>query len=58
MNNRGSEARCAVIGAGLGGCALIAGMALQGSRMRLHDLNDARFQDIRERGGKLVRRLC
>lgn len=51
MNNSGGEARCAVIGAGLGGCALIASMALQGYRMRLHDLNDARLQDIRERGG-------
>jgi opine dehydrogenase len=42
---------CAVIGAGLGGAALLASMALQGYRMRLHDLNDARLEAIRKRGG-------
>jgi opine dehydrogenase len=45
------EATAAVIGAGLGGCALVASMALAGYRMRLHDVNDARLADIRERGG-------
>lgn len=42
---------CAIIGAGLGGCALLANMALKGYTMRLHDLNDARLTAIRERGG-------
>ena len=41
----------AIIGAGLGGCALLASMALKGYTMRLHDLNDARLTAIRERGG-------
>ena len=42
---------CAVIGAGLGGCALVASMALTGYRMRLHDVAEARLKDIRARGG-------
>jgi 2-polyprenyl-6-methoxyphenol hydroxylase-like FAD-dependent oxidoreductase len=36
----------AIIGAGLGGCALLAGMALTGHDMRLHDLDDARLTAI------------
>jgi opine dehydrogenase len=44
-------ATVAVIGAGLGGCALVAGMGLSGYRMRLHDTDDARLKDIRDRGG-------
>ena len=51
MATPASEATVAVIGAGLGGCALVAGMGLSGYRMRLHDLDDARLKDIRERGG-------
>jgi opine dehydrogenase len=42
---------CAIIGAGLGGCALLAAMSLQGYAMRLHDLDDSRLTAIRERGG-------
>src|SRR5262249_9044965 len=42
---------CAVIGAGLGGTALVAAMALSGYRMRLHDLDDTRLVEIRKRGG-------
>ncbi|HEY3188775.1 MAG TPA: NAD/NADP octopine/nopaline dehydrogenase family protein [Solirubrobacteraceae bacterium] len=41
----------AVVGAGLGGCALLAAMALKGYEMRLHDLDDTRLAAIRERGG-------
>lgn len=44
-------ATCAIIGAGLGGCALLASMALRGYRVRLHDVDDARLAAIRERGG-------
>jgi len=51
MSTPGSGTTCAVIGAGLGGCALVGAMALHGYRMRLHDLDDARLNDIRERGG-------
>ena len=46
-----TQATCAVIGAGLGGCALVASMALSGYRMRLHDLNESRLAEIRDRGG-------
>jgi opine dehydrogenase len=42
---------CALIGAGLGGGALLASMALKGYTMRLHDLDEARLTAIRERGG-------
>ena len=44
-------ATCAIIGAGLGGVALLASMALRGYRVRLHDVNDARLAAIRARGG-------
>ena len=42
---------CAIIGAGLGGCALLAAMSFEGYAMRLHDLDDSRLTVIRERGG-------
>ncbi len=51
MSKPGNGTTCAVIGAGLGGCALVGAMALRGYRMRLHDLDDARLKDIRDRGG-------
>ncbi len=51
MSKPGREATCAVIGAGLGGCAVVAGMALHGYRMRLHDLDDTRLREVRARGG-------
>ena len=51
MEKPASGATVAVIGAGLGGCALAASMALTGYRMRLHDLDDRRLKDIRDRGG-------
>jgi len=51
MSTSGNEGTCAVIGAGLGGAALAASMALCGYRVRLHDLNDSRLKEIRDRGG-------
>ncbi len=51
MSKSGTTMACAVIGAGLGGCALVAAMALNGYRIRLHDLDDGRLKDIRDRGG-------
>lgn len=42
---------CTVIGAGLGGVALVANMGLQGYRMRLHDINGARLAALKARGG-------
>jgi threonine dehydrogenase-like Zn-dependent dehydrogenase len=51
MDTRRGGCTCAIIGAGLGGIALIANMGLQGYRLRLHDLNEARIAKVRERGG-------
>ena len=45
------DATVAVIGAGLGGVALIAHMGVRRYRLRLHDLNGDRLTAIRERGG-------
>jgi opine dehydrogenase len=42
---------CTVIGAGLGGVALVANMGLLGYRMRLHDINGARLAALAQRGG-------
>ena len=42
---------CAVIGAGLGGVALVATMGLAGYRMRLCDKNGARLAALAARGG-------
>ena len=47
----------AIIGAGLGGCALLAAMALRGYAVRLHDRDDARLTEIRARGGIDVKGL-
>jgi opine dehydrogenase len=41
----------AIIGAGLGGIALVANLGLQGYRLRLHDIDEARIARVRERGG-------
>ncbi|HXJ81945.1 MAG TPA: NAD/NADP octopine/nopaline dehydrogenase family protein [Candidatus Methylomirabilis sp.] len=51
MSASGNGTTCAVIGAGLGGCALVGAMGLHGYRMRLHDLDDTRLVEIRDRGG-------
>ena len=44
-------ATCTVIGAGLGGVALIANLGLGGYRMRLHDIDRARLAPFEARGG-------
>jgi opine dehydrogenase len=41
----------AIIGAGLGGIALVANLGLLGYRVRLHDIDDGRLAKVRERGG-------
>ncbi len=51
MSDARKPTTCAVIGAGLGGVAVCANMALVGYRMRLHDLAGARLTALRERGG-------
>jgi hypothetical protein len=39
-----------IIGAGLGGIALVANLGLLGYRLRLHDRDEARIAKVRERG--------
>jgi opine dehydrogenase len=40
-----------IIGAGLGGIALVANLGLAGYRLRLHDRDEARIDAVRKRGG-------
>jgi hypothetical protein len=59
MSDARKPTTCAVIGAGLGGVAVCANMALVGYRMRLHDLAGARLTALRVliqggTGGSLV----
>ena len=51
MNQHGSASTVTIIGAGLGGIALVANLGLQGYRLRLHDVDEARIAKVRERGG-------
>lgn len=48
---RADAETCAVIGAGLGGVALVANLGLLGYRLRLHDLDESRLTALRRRGG-------
>lgn len=48
---RGNEGTVAIIGAGLGGIALVANLGLLGYRLRLHDRDDGRLAKVRDRGG-------
>ena len=41
----------AIIGAGIGGIYLAADLGLRGVKLRLHDRDDTRLADIRDRGG-------
>src|SRR6266702_4184006 len=41
----------AIIGAGIGGCYLVAKLGIAGFKLRLHDIDDAKLSDIRARGG-------
>ena len=49
---------CAIIGAGLGGIALVANLGLRGYRLRLHDRDEGRIAKVRERGGLDVEGLA
>ena len=51
MGGRNDGTTAAIIGAGLGGIALVANLGLRGYRLRLCDKNDARIAQVRERGG-------
>ncbi len=51
MTDRSTAATVAIIGAGIGGCYLVAGLGIAGFKLRLHDIDDSRLSDIRARGG-------
>jgi len=46
-----SQCTVTIIGAGLGGIALVANLGLAGYRLRLHDRDEARIAKLQERGG-------
>ena len=46
-----SECTVTIIGAGLGGIALVANLGLAGYRLRLHDRDEGRIAAIEKRGG-------
>ena len=43
----------AIIGAGSGGCYLVAILGVAGFKRRIRDIDDAKLLDIRERGGSM-----
>ena len=51
MDTPARDTTITIIGAGLGGIALVANLGLAGYRLRLHDRDDSRLVKIRERGG-------
>ena len=51
MDQHASTSTVTIIGAGLGGIALVANLGLLGYRLRLHDLDEGRIAKVRERGG-------
>jgi opine dehydrogenase len=51
VTNRSTAATVAIIGAGIGGCYLVAELGIAGFRLRLHDIDDSRLSEIRARGG-------
>src|SRR5262249_29442313 len=58
MNQPAKATTVTIIGAGLGGIALVANLGLRGYRLRLHDRDDARIARVRERGGLDVEGLA
>lgn len=51
MAGDGAIETVTVVGAGSGGFGLLVNLGVAGCRVRLHDRDDARLADIRERGG-------
>src|ERR1044071_2197733 len=45
------ETTVAIVGAGIGGVYLAAELGVIGCKVRLHDRDDSRLKDMRERGG-------
>src|SRR6185295_3224185 len=58
MNQPAKATTVTIIGAGLGGIALVANLGLLGYRLRLHDRDPARIAKVRERGGLDVEGLA
>ena len=58
MNQPEKATTVTIIGAGLGGIALVANLGLFGYRLRLHDRDGARIAGVRERGGLDVEGLA
>src|SRR2546425_10059441 len=58
MNQPAKAITVTIIGAGLGGIALVANLGLLGYRLRLHDRDEARIARVRERGGLDVEGLA
>ena len=56
MTDRSTAATVAIIGAGIGGCYLVAELGIAGFKLRLHDIDDSRLSEIRARGGMEVER--
>ena len=54
MTDRSTAATVAIIGAGIGGCYLVAELGIAGFKLRLHDIDDSRLSEIRARGGMEV----
>jgi len=46
-----TAAKVAIIGAGIGGCYLVAELGVAGFPLRLHDVDDSKLAEIRARGG-------
>ncbi len=51
MTDRSTAETVAIIGAGIGGCYLVAELGIAGFKLRLHDIDASRLSDIRARGG-------
>ena len=51
MTNRSTAETVAIIGAGIGGCYLVAELGIAGFKLRLHDIDDSKLSEIRARGG-------
>jgi opine dehydrogenase len=51
VTNNSTAATVAIIGAGIGGCYLVAELGIAGFKLRLHDIDESRLSEIRARGG-------
>jgi opine dehydrogenase len=49
--DRSTAEKVAIIGAGIGGCYLVAELGIAGFTPRLHDIDDSKLAEIRARGG-------